>query len=301
MSDVCVSRFNIPFNDNMAKAFGSSVRSTRDKETEKEKYLSPFPKNAENAFRKKTEESSRFRLGKLSLVEKNSESPAYTEEAMSAFGKKQYTAANVTDQAFQTSGNQDGFPDDAIHAFGKKSKMRKNDNDEVEYNRPINPVLNNTISALVNVASSAYEKSKDREWSSSALRTYTEKPEIALEKEDFPALGSVPSSKQSKSSSSKTSFANLVKIRAEEDEKERQKREIEEQKRQEKEKKRRDELAARKQTQALYSSAKQTIYSRSKKYEEEEVYEKDELDMPYRETEDDTHEEEEEEYVGNEE
>ena len=289
MSDICVSRFNIPMTSDSSKAFGSFVRVTKEKSS-----TSAFPKNAESAFRKKsTEDSSRFRLGKLNLKEET-EVPAYTEEAMTAFGKKQNTAVHITDQAFQTSGNQDGFAEDAIRAFGKKSKSRKTDTDDNEqYSRQNAPVLHNTISALINVGA-------EREWSSSALRTYTEKPEVALEKEDFPALGSIPSSKSTKQSNSKASFANLVKIRAEEDEKERQKRDFEEQKRKEKEKKRKEELAARKQTQALYSSAKQMIHSRSKKYEdEEEVYEKDYLDMPYKEKED--VEEEQEDYNANDE
>ena len=152
--------------------------------------------------------------GGNSAFEHKRENVAFAEEALSAFGKKQnISAGQINDPAFQNRTTRGNFSEDATAAFGKKSSKRGDPDTQAS------KILGQ------------FQHDAAQDWTSSALRTKTEKPSIVTlaaedefptlakkTEEEFPSLGSGKSSKTKSSPS--MSFASLVKKRAEEDAKE---------------------------------------------------------------------------------
>lgn len=238
------SRFQIALPNDPLKAFGKHSKIPRD-----------FPKTTENAFQSLHQEQPRFRSSTTSVFESNAKNPAFTEEAMMAFGRKAQTAdVGADNAAFQPRHAQDNFDESATHAFRKKRTEEKSSQGKTG-----NFVAHNS---LQNVVMNALEDENTNEWKESAWRKHTAKPSLKMEEEAFPQLGSkdpFPPLGSSKSSQSKlanspsVSFANLVKKRAEEEAKELEEKTLHEKRRADERKKRQDELDREKKARVLYN------------------------------------------------
>ena len=264
------SRFQISFPHDASRAFGKhhKVQNNRD-----------FPTSAETAFRSIRHEGSRAQ--EKPLFESKRPNPAFTDEALSAFGKKHSATGNDIDQAFQSKNAYDNFSQDALSAFGKKSN-RKVDRDADNDSGPA-PQFVDPKSLMHLVLNALPEDDGGGEWTKSAFRKNTSKPLVQVEEqEQFPALGSKKmedefpalSSGKSKAKDSPTvSFANLVKKRAEQDAKEAEEFARVEKKRLDAEKKRLDELDRIKKARKIYSGNSFHVVRREMIDEDDDVQE----------------------------
>jgi len=252
------SRFQGAFSSDPVKAFGKHVSHSQS-----------FPKHVDPVFQTKSAE-----LRKNFPLETARANPAFTEEAMSAFGKKQKGDFAQIDSAFQSVRKNDLFAENTFNPFGKKVS-KQYDPESVR-----NFVPENVLTA------------DGSQWSSSALRKPSVKPALLIEEvedfpplgskkmeEMFPVLGSNSLSTTSKSANSpKVSFSNLVKKRAEEDARLAE----EEAKRLAKEReitrKRQEEIDNRKKMNALYKAntivpTKKTVVDEFEMDKDEGIYE----------------------------
>lgn len=264
------SRFQISFPHDASRAFGKhhKVQNNRD-----------FPTNAEAAFRSVRHDGA-SKAQEKPLFESKHPNPAFTDEALSAFGKKHSATGNDIDQAFQSKNAYDNFSQDALSAFGKKSNRKADrdaDNDAGPAPKFVDP------KSLVHLVMNMLPEDDGSEWTKSAFRKHTSKPLVQVEeKEQFPALGSKKmedefpalSSGKSKAKDSPTmSFANLVKKRAEQDAKEAEEFARIEKKRLEAEKKRLDELDRIKKARKMYSGNSFHVVRRDMVDEDDDVQE----------------------------
>ena len=238
-----------------------------------------FPKNVEPVF-----QTRQVELRKNFPLETVQTNPAFTEEAMSAFGKKQKGEFAQIDSAFQSVRKNDLFAENTFNPFGKKVPRNVYDG---EYERKFIP--ENALTAQI-------QSVMDSQWSSSALRKPSGKPSLMIEEaEEFPALGSkkieemfpaLGSKGKSKSVSTtsrnadspKVSFSTLVKKRAEEDAKLAEEEAKRLAKEQDIARKRQEEIENRKKMNALYTAnvrvqSKQTAVDECEVEKDEGIYE----------------------------
>ena len=228
-----------------------------------------FPKDVGPVF-----QTRQVEVRKNVFLEPVHVNPAFTEEAMSAFGKKQKGEFAQIDSAFQSVRKNDLFAENAFNPFGKKVPKQH----DPDYERKFAPETAQAQDAS--------------QWSSSALRKPSGKPSLHIEEAEefpplgskkmedmFPALGSKSLSNSSRTADSpKVSFSTLVKKRAEEDAKVAE----EEAKRLAKERdiarKRQEEIENRKKMNALYKAttrvnAKKAVVDDSEVEKDEGIYE----------------------------
>lgn len=234
------SRFQGAFSSDPVKAFGKHVPHSQS-----------FPKNVEPVF-----QTRQVELRKNFPIEPAHTNPAFTEEAMSAFGKKQKGEFAQIDSAFQSVRKNDLFAENTFNPFGKKVPRNVYDGESERKFVPENALTAQIQSVM------------DSQWSSSALRKPSGKPSLMIEEaEEFPALGSkkmeemfpalgskAQSTTSHNSKSPKVSFSTLVKKRAEEDAKLAEEEAKRLAKQNEIARKRQEEIENRKKMNALYKA-----------------------------------------------